>query len=274
MTEQKNEILDIVALIENNPLTKLSGDYGSVMVSKIRQHFTTEQQQLFVSNFYCYLNYNSKTEFVILLDLFWEWIGYSRIDNCKAVLIKNFKENIDYKIEKAAPEDAGAAFSAPASSGAKNESVEEDQESEKIKKSKNIGGAGLNKEYITLTINCFKKLCLISKTTKASEIHDYYIKLEEILHETIEEQSKELVGKLQDSQKQLQLKDNEIENTLILNFKDKQVFYIIQVEPDIFKFGYTKNIEKRLNDHRMEFGKNIVLKKVIETIYHFPPGPI
>ena len=40
---------------------------------------------------------------------------------------------------------------------------------------RNLGGAGLNREFITMTVQCFKKLCLKSKTTKADEIHDYYM---------------------------------------------------------------------------------------------------
>ena len=95
MTEQ----LDIVALVNNNPLTKLSNDYGSKIIQKIQERFNSEDQQMFVANFYCYLNYNSKTDFVINLDRIWKWLGYSRVDHCKTVLLKNFEENIDYKVE-------------------------------------------------------------------------------------------------------------------------------------------------------------------------------
>ena len=39
---------------------------------------------------------------------------------------------------------------------------------------RNLGGAGLNKETISLTVNAFKKFCLKAGTKKADEIHDYY----------------------------------------------------------------------------------------------------
>ena len=42
---------------------------------------------------------------------------------------------------------------------------------------------GHNKEIIMLNIARFKKFCLKAGTKKADEIHDYYIKLEETLHE-------------------------------------------------------------------------------------------
>ena len=56
MTE---DTLDIIALIQEHPLTKLSNyDYGSDIISKIKTKFSTNEQQLFIANFYCYLNYD------------------------------------------------------------------------------------------------------------------------------------------------------------------------------------------------------------------------
>lgn len=238
---EKTEILDIVALVQNNPLTKLSNNYGSKIIEKIQQRFKSEDQQLFVANFYCYLNYNSKTDFVINLDRIWKWLGYTRVDHCKTVLFKNFKENTDYKIENFAPEVAEA----------KTEPNEEPRETR----------GGHNREYTTLTINCFKKLCLKSRTEKANQIHDYYIGLEDLLNELVSEQTVELQNKLL-------IKDKENHNNLITNFKDKQVVYIIQIEENIFKFGYTKDIEQRFKDHKIEFGKDIIIKIIHETIYN------
>ncbi len=52
------EQLNIVELIEKNPLTKLSCDYNLKLLSKIKENFTNFEQQLFLSSFYCYLNYD------------------------------------------------------------------------------------------------------------------------------------------------------------------------------------------------------------------------
>ena len=82
--------LDIVKLIEKNPITRLSQDYQSSLLNKIKDKFSDTQQQLFVSSFYCYLNHNSKSEFIIDLDDVWKWIGFSRKDPAKVVLDKNF----------------------------------------------------------------------------------------------------------------------------------------------------------------------------------------
>ena len=64
--------LNIVELIEKNPITKLSGVYNNKLLTQIKERFTETQQQLFVASFYCYLNYQ-KTDFVIDLDNIWEW---------------------------------------------------------------------------------------------------------------------------------------------------------------------------------------------------------
>jgi hypothetical protein len=93
------EELNIVDLIENNPITKLNGNnYQSKMVTKIKEKFYGFEQQMFVSSFYCFLNYNSKTDFVIDLDSVWKWMGFSQKDAAKRVLDKNFIVDHDYKV--------------------------------------------------------------------------------------------------------------------------------------------------------------------------------
>jgi hypothetical protein len=60
-------------------------------------------------------------------------------------------------------------------------------EQQNIAKNKNHGGH--NKERIMLSINAFKKkkFCLKANTSKSDEIHDYYVKLENIINKTIHE---------------------------------------------------------------------------------------
>ena len=158
--------LNIVELIENNPISKLSKEYNNKLINKIKENFTGFEQQLFVSSFYCYLNYDKNLDFVIDLDNVWKWLGFQQKYHAKVVLEKYFKINIDYK--NLAPEVAGASLI-----------------DEKIDNTKKHGGH--NKQTILLTIKCFKSLCLKAQTSKASEIHEYYIKMEEVLNEIVEE---------------------------------------------------------------------------------------
>lgn len=82
------ENLNIVDLIENNPITKLTCNYSSKMLTKIQQGFTNFEQQLFVTSFYCYLNYDSKKDFVVDLDNVWKWLDFSNKANAKRLLEK------------------------------------------------------------------------------------------------------------------------------------------------------------------------------------------
>ena len=90
--------IDIVNLIEQNPITKLSGNYQNKLVEKVKNNFTDYEQQLFLSSFYCYLKYDSKNDFVIDLDNIWQWLGFSQKIKSKQMLEKNFTINKDYKL--------------------------------------------------------------------------------------------------------------------------------------------------------------------------------
>jgi hypothetical protein len=92
------EALNIVELITSNPITKLSGTYQSKLLTKIKESFSDTEQNLFVSSFYCYLNYNKRTDFVIDLDNVWKWLGFNQKYNAKYMLEKNFIVDINYKI--------------------------------------------------------------------------------------------------------------------------------------------------------------------------------
>ena len=132
--------VDIVNLIESNPITKLTGDYQSKLVEKVKNNFTNYEQQLFLSSFYCYLKYDSKNDFVIDLDNVWKWLGFSQKNNAKMLLEKQFIIDKDYKRLLLSQQKQNNASEA---SGAK----------------KDIRG-GHNKEIFLLSVDTFKKFCL------------------------------------------------------------------------------------------------------------------
>ena len=211
--------LDIVKLIESNPITKLNGNYQSKLIEKVKREFNNYEQQMFVSSFYCYLNYDYQNDFVIDLDHVWEWLGFNQKYNAKYLLEKQFNINIHYKIF------------APEPSGAKKENTR----------------GGHNKEKIMLNIETFKKYCLKTGTKKADEIHDYFIKLEKILQEIIMEESNELklqleqqqenqkteIQKIEENQKQALQKQKVLEREKILLSEYGtigSIFYVIKVK--------------------------------------------
>lgn len=102
---QTKEILVIVNIIENTQVNSFIQSYKN-KIYKITQVF-----KMFIASFYCYLKHDSKKDFVIDFDNVWKWLGFTRKDNAKTCLEKHFLKEIDYKVEKAAPAIAGAAFS-------------------------------------------------------------------------------------------------------------------------------------------------------------------
>lgn len=225
--------LDIVQLIEKNPITRFnSNDYSNKLVNKIKKEFSDTQQQLFLGSFYCYLNYNSKKDFVIDLDNVWKWCGFSRKGFAKTLLEKYFNKDIDYIILLPVQEVLL-----------------------QTEKQVDMTGGGLNKEQILMTIKTFKKFCLKAKTKKADEIHDYYIKLEELIQETLEEESDEL-------RNQLQLKEKEnIEQKNIIKFQEDELNKLKKIKnklyighdpiiKNLYNLGITEDLTRRLEQHK------------------------
>ena len=235
------ENLNIVDLIENNPITKLSGSYNGKMLTKIQQNFTEFEQQLFVTSFYCYLNYDQKKDFVIDLDNVWNWLGFSQKIKAKNLLEKNFTLDIDYKISL----------------------YQQGEQSIHVK-------GGHNKEIIMLTVKAFKSYCLKAGTKKADEVHDYFMKLEEILHEVVQEENSELKKQLESQIIQLEThakdKDQLLEDTLISQFPlNTQCIYYGKIDnktlgkapklhnEDLIKFGQSNNLAERIKCHKKNF---------------------
>jgi len=238
--------VDIVELIESNPITKLSGDYQSKLVEKVKNNFTNYEQQLFLSSFYCYLKYDNKNDFVIDLDNVWKWLGFSQKDAAKRVIEKNFVIDKDYKIF--APQVGGA-------------------------KKSNRGGH--NKEIIMLNVETFKKFCLKAGTKKADEVHDYFIKLENIMFEITKEECEQLKHQMM----QLETtKNKEMEDKLLIQqvFEKEKILlkeyahsgaliYIIKVKTFtngeyIIKIGHSSiGINNRYNEHKIKYEECVLL---------------
>jgi hypothetical protein len=266
------ETLNIVGIIEKSPMTRLNKDYENKLLTKIQNTFSESQQQIFVGSFYAYLNYDSKKDFVIDFDSVWKWTRFSRKDPAKRVLEKNFVNGVDYKVETYAAELTGVKFEDekgfPQLSGDNFEDVIQDEkgfpqlEGESFKdeektKSPEINKGGRPKEKILLTVNTFKKFCLKANTKKADEIHDYYIKLEELLQETINEESEELRLQLKikdDENIKLKNKNNKLSKYVVTKYSKRYkpgfILYLITSTEKMneFKVGITKNMYKRLQD--------------------------
>jgi len=238
--------IDIVNLIENNPITKLSGNYQTKLVQKVKNNFTNYEQQLFLSSFYCYLKYDSKNDFVIDLDNIWQWLGFSQKIKSKQMLEKNFIIDKDYKLLL----------------------------TQKLEQ-KNDNRGGHNKEIFMLNIETFKKFCLKAGTKKADEVHDYFIKLENIMFEITKEECEELKTQLQQMEntknkemetKLIMQKGLEKERVLLDKFANSgPLVYIIKVKTYengtyVVKIGESrKGIQNRYSEHKTNYEECLLL---------------
>jgi len=259
---------NIVDLIEKNPISKLSSTYNNKLLIKIQETFSGFEQQLFVSSFYCYLNYDKNIDYVVDLDNVWRWLGFSTKQKAETLLEKNFIIDVDYKT---GPEVAGAVFEL-------ENTFVSDSNQETSPKPKQNGGQ--NRQIILLTIKCFKSLCLKAQTKKATEIHEYYMKMEEVLHQIVEEETDEL--RLQLEQKDTiinQIKETtEKENAKLKKEKQRAVEQAIitqfplnteciyfgtidntnEANEHLIKFGHTNDLATRILDHRKKY-ENFIL---------------
>jgi phage anti-repressor protein len=221
---------NIVDLIENNPISKLSANYQNNLLTKIKAKFTETEQQLFVASFYGFLKYDSNTDFVIDLDDVWKWLDFSTKQKAKMLLENHFVKDKDYKISTT-PD------------------------------TKTHARGGHNKEIFMLNVSTFKRFCLKAGTKKADKIQEYYIKLEELLHEVVQEESTELKTQLE--QKQIQLENSEKtaekirEKTLLEQFgRNTQCVYYGSIDnlsntnEKLIKFGNSNNLAGRVAQHR------------------------
>jgi len=238
----ESNTLNIVELIEKNPITKLSKDYNVKLLAKIKETFTDFEQQLFLSSFYCYLNCDSKKDFVIDLDNVWKWIGFNQKVKAKVLLENHFIEGKDYvKLL-----------------------------SHQGKQTIHTKG-GHNKEIFMLNIDTFKKFCLKAGTKKADEIHEYYLRLEEIIHNILHEECNELKLQLEQVKSELDNVDKEKEKlkekTLLEQFPNNtQCIYIGLIDnktlgkpnskmyhETVIKFGQSNNLNERVKNHKKTY---------------------
>ena len=229
-------------------ITRLSTTYQNKLLTKIKTKFTENEQQIFVASFYGFLNYDSKMDYVIDLDDVWKWLKFSTKQKAK-LLLENFCViDIDYKILP----------------------------NHEVKQTLQPRG-GHNKEIIMLNIVTFKKFCLKAGTTRADEIHDYYIKLEETLQEVVHDESTELKLQLEKTNMELEKTNMELgksektrekirEKTLLEQFGSNVqcVYYgviddLSDANETLIKFGNSNNLKNRVMNHKETYTNFLLL---------------
>jgi phage anti-repressor protein len=220
-------------IVNNTPSNNIIEPNHSIMISLdelinyYKNIYTEDVNQDFINfiddfhNIYELGEINS--DFIINLDIITKWLDTKK-GKLKETLVRTYNKNIDYTVSK--------------------------EKSGKISKS--------NKEIIMLTPDCFKRLCLLSKTKKAEEVRTYFIELEKLLNNYknyIIDGMKATINILENNQKPIPK-------------NIKGCVYVLKSLKDIdgiYRFGKTDDFRKRLANYNSANSDKMEVIYIYET---------
>ena len=163
------------------------------------------------------------TDFVIDLDIATKWLNSQKY-TLKDTLKKSYNLDVDYIVKRI-------------------ESVDKGRPSEKI----------------LLTSECFKRLCMLSRTEKAEEVRSYFIAVEQNLDKYKNYIIEGLNKKIKKYESELKPAPAPTTNGAI---------YVLKTSEDIdgvYKIGRTKNFAERIKVHQSSHPDKIEIVHVYET---------
>lgn len=180
----------------------------------------------FIDDFYNIYDFNqyNNNDFIINIDIVAKWLG-SLKGKIKETLVNTYNLNIDYKISKEKP---------------------------------NLKVSKSNKEIILLTPDCFKRLCLLSKTKKGEEVRTYFIELEKLINNY----KNYIIEGLKSTVKILENNQKPIPKNI------KGVVYILKSPKDIdgiYRFGKTQDFVNRLANYNSANSDKMQVLFIFET---------
>ena len=180
----------------------------------------------FIDDFFGLYNENTKDDdYIVNFDTAAKWLKM-RKDSFKRTLIISYRKNIDYKI-----------------------SIEKNDI------------AGRPSELILLTPDCFKRICMLTKSSKGEEVRTYYIQLEK----HIDKYKDNIINDLRSRVKVLERNMKPIEIP-----KDEGVVYVLETREsvglhDLYKIGITTDFKSRLTTHHTSHADNVEVKHIYKT---------
>lgn len=180
----------------------------------------------FIDDFFSLYSVNSNPrDFVIELDKVAKWLQAHKA-SLKRSLVYSYTKDIDYQITK----------------------------------SNNKAHGKGRLESILLTTDCFKTLCMVSKTPKAAEVRAYFVAVESTLFKyqtEIKSAMSKRIGVLERNQKSV--KDDP---------STQGVIYVIKAAEDkdsVYKIGRTVNLKDRLRSHGSALADSLDVVYVYKT---------
>ena len=207
------------------------------ILDKLSEEFSTEEQKLFVNNFRSYLTYDQEKDYVIDFETVTKFIGFTRKNDAKRVLLKHFNQNEDYTI---------------ITDGLLQ--VEQHEFLLRQPPQQKDPRGGHNKETIMLTPNGFKDFCMKANTEQAHRIRKYYIKMETILFKHINEKLEHTNKELKianDKVKRLEVEFSKIGKRPKKHYELGDNVYIIKdfTKINVYKVGSTENLNTRIHNY-------------------------
>jgi phage anti-repressor protein len=179
----------------------------------------------FIDDFFSLYDENTKdTDFIINIESISIWLKL-RKDSIKKTLTESYRQNIDYKVSK-----KNANFGRPS-------------------------------ELIMLTSDCFKRICMLTKSSKGEEVRSYYIQLEK----HIDKYKDNIINDLRSRVNVLERNMKPIEIS-----KEEGVIYVLNTHEDIglndiYKLGISENFKSRLATHHSSHADNVEVKHIYKT---------
>ncbi len=179
----------------------------------------------FIDDFFGLYNINtSDTDFVINIDAIAHWLKSHKY-TLNETLRKSYRNNIDYKITQTI----------------------------------STGTRGRPREEIMVTPECFKRLCMLSRTEKAEEVRTYFISIEQHLNKYKSYIIDGLTKKI--SKYEAELKPTP-------TVKNTGVIYVLKTTEDIegvYKIGRTKKFAERIKVHQSSHPDKLEIMYIYET---------
>ena len=196
--------------------------------------------------------YEKYKPFTIDLDDIAYWLDTKK-GNLKDTLLNNYLNKFDYIIELNVSDSKSLLLS------------NQKQNTDELVSKKIRDQGGSNKELILLTSECFKMLCMRSKTKKANKVRQYYIDLEKLI-----DQYKDLI--INQQNKKIKILENDLKKDIL----PKDGYCYIYLEKDemneeYYRLGQSGNLQKRFHNHNSSSAhkKIIAFKIKTDNIIHF-----
>jgi len=255
-----------------------------------QEKMNTEEQRLFVQSFKLYLDHGRDDKaFVVNFEDIWQWMGFSRKDVGKRLLVKSLVQNVDYITNILLFPKDEQNLETNSSKKALRSKVETFSPTDQDTSVPQNGGQ--NKETIFLTVSAFKKFCIRANTSKAEMVRDYYLKMESILQDYTLELMKESLQRAQESETRIRTLESaaleseskmkeiqtqasmERHKALLAGYSRNRLVYILRMitledGKFVIKVGSTEDLRGRVNHINSAFGIKVMVLDVFPCENH------